>query len=160
MSVESVREFLREKAPDVTVVELERSSATMTLAAEWNVKPAQIAKSLLLRIGERNLLIVACGDSRLDNRKVKAVFGGKARMVPPEEATELTGHPVGGVCPFGLATSLPIYFDVLLKGYEEVVPAAGSTRTAIRVHPLRMATLVGAEWVDICETPTCRWEAP
>jgi prolyl-tRNA editing enzyme YbaK/EbsC (Cys-tRNA(Pro) deacylase) len=71
-------------------------------------------------------------------------------MLPAEEAAALTGHPVGGVCPFGLATPLPIYFDVMLKNYAEVVPAAGSTHSAIRIDPLRMAELVGAEWVDVC----------
>jgi prolyl-tRNA editing enzyme YbaK/EbsC (Cys-tRNA(Pro) deacylase) len=153
MSLESVRAFLAETAPDIAVVELGTSSSTMTLSAEWNIAPAQIAKTLSLRVGERNLLLVACGDSRLDNKKVKSVLGGKARMLPPEEATALTGHPVGGVCPFGLATPLPIYFDVKLKAFDEVVPAAGSTHSAIRIHPLRMAELVGAKWVDVCEDP-------
>lgn len=151
MSIESVRAFLAERAPDVTIVELARSSATATLAAEWNIKPAQIAKTLSLRVGERNLLLVTCGDSRLDNRKVKAALGGKARMLPPEEAAAMTGHPVGGVCPFGLATPLPIYCDVLLKQYDVVVPGAGSTHGAMRIDPLRMAELAGAEWVDVCE---------
>ncbi|HUA52570.1 MAG TPA: YbaK/EbsC family protein, partial [Candidatus Sulfotelmatobacter sp.] len=67
----------------------------------------------------------------------------------------LTGHPVGGVCPFGLATPLPIYCDVLLRSFDIVVPAAGSTHSAMRINPLRMAALVGAEWVDVCEaSPT------
>lgn len=153
MSLESVRAFLAETAPDIAVIELGASSSTMTLSAEWNIAPAQIAKTLSLRVGERNLLLVACGDSRLDNKKVKSVLGGKARMLPPEEAAALTGHPVGGVCPFGLATPLPIYFDVRLKAYDEVVPGAGSTHSAIRINPLRMAELVGAEWVDVCEHP-------
>jgi prolyl-tRNA editing enzyme YbaK/EbsC (Cys-tRNA(Pro) deacylase) len=150
MSLESVRAFLVEQAPDVTIVELSRSSSTMMLSAEWNIAPAQIAKTLSLRIGDRNLLVVACGDSLLDNKKVKSELGGKARMLPAEEATALTGHPAGGVCPFGLATPLPVYFDVKLKAYDEVVPAAGSTHHAMRIDPLRMAELVGAEWVDVC----------
>jgi prolyl-tRNA editing enzyme YbaK/EbsC (Cys-tRNA(Pro) deacylase) len=153
MSLESVRVFLAEAAPDIAVVELGASSSTMTLSAEWKIAPAQIAKTLSLRVGERNLLLVACGDSRLDNKKAKSALGGKARMLPPDEATALTGHPVGGVCPFGLATPLPIYFDVRLKAYDEVVPAAGSTHSAIRINPLRMAELVGATWVDVCEDP-------
>ena len=151
MSIESVRAFLAERAPDVAIVELERSSNTVALAAAWNVKPAQIAKALTLRVGDRNLMLVTCGDSRLDNKKVKAALGGKARMLPPEEASAITGHPVGGVCPFGLATPLPIYCDVLLKSYDVVVPGAGSTHSAMRINPLRMAELVGAEWVDVCE---------
>ncbi len=151
MSLESVRAFMAEKAPDIAVVELGQSSNTMTLSAEWNVKPAQIAKALSLRVGDRNLLLLACGDSRLDNKKVKSALGGKARMLPPEEATAITGHPVGGVCPFGLATPLPIYCDVLLKNYDLVVTGGGSTHSALRINPLRMAELVGAKWVDVCE---------
>jgi prolyl-tRNA editing enzyme YbaK/EbsC (Cys-tRNA(Pro) deacylase) len=153
MSLESVREFLAGAAPDVEIVELERSSSTMTLSAAWDVAPAQIAKTLSLRVGDHNVLLVACGDSRLDNRKAKAQLGGKARMLPADEATALTGHPAGGVCPFGLATPLPVYFDVRLREYAEVVPAAGSTHAALRIDPLRMAELVDAEWVDVCRDP-------
>ena len=151
MSLETVRAFLAEKAPDVTIVELGRSSSTMTLSAEWGIAPAQIAKTLSLKVGDRKLLLVACGDSRLSNQKVKVELGGKFRMLPAEEATALTGHPVGGVCPFGLATPVPIYFDVRLKAYDEVVPAAGSTHHALRISPMRMAELVAAEWVDVCD---------
>jgi prolyl-tRNA editing enzyme YbaK/EbsC (Cys-tRNA(Pro) deacylase) len=151
VSVESVRAFLAERAPDIAIVELERSSETITLAAAWNIKPAQIAKTLSLRVGGRNVLLVTCGDSRLDNRKIKAVFGGKARMLSAEEASAMTGHPVGGVCPLGLATHMPIYCDILLKGFDIVVPAAGSTHSAMRINPIRLAELAGAEWVDVCE---------
>lgn len=151
MSLESVRAFLRERAPDVTIVELESSSTTMTLSAAWGIKPAQIAKTLSVRAGDRNLLLVTCGDSRLDNRKAKAVLGGKVKMLPADQALALTGHPPGGVCPFGLATKLPVYLDVALRAYDEVVPAAGSTHAALRINPLRMAELVGAHWVDVCE---------
>jgi prolyl-tRNA editing enzyme YbaK/EbsC (Cys-tRNA(Pro) deacylase) len=150
MSLESVRAFLAEHAPDVTIVELGRSSSTMTLSADWNVAPAQIAKTLSLRAKDDNLLVVACGDSRLDNKKLKALLGAKARMLPADDAAVLTGHPAGGVCPFGLATPLPVYFDVRLKAYDEVVPAAGSTHSAIRIDPVRMAELVGGRWVDVC----------
>lgn len=151
MSLDSVRAFLRERAPDVAIVELDTSSATMTLSAAWGIKPAQIAKTLSVRAGERNLLLVTCGDSRLDNKKVKAALGGKVKMLPAEQAMALTGHPPGGVCPFGLATDLPVYLDVALRSFDEVVPAAGSTHAALRISPLRMAELVGAEWVDVCE---------
>ncbi|SED35748.1 Cys-tRNA(Pro) deacylase, prolyl-tRNA editing enzyme YbaK/EbsC [Rhizobiales bacterium GAS191] len=152
MSVESVREFLAEKAPDITIIELANSTATVILAAEGHgVEPAQIAKTLSLRVGERNLLVVTSGDARLDNKKAKAAFGGKARMLSAEEVVAVTGHPVGGVCPFGLATPLKVYCDVSLKGFEEVVPAAGSTHSALRINPMRMAELVEAEWVDVCQ---------
>ena len=152
MSLESVRTFLAEKAPDLTIVELESSTATVALAAAGHgVEPAQIAKTLSLRVGERCFLVVTCGDARLDNKKVKAAFGGKARMLSAEEVWAVTGHPVGGVSPFGLATALSVYCDVLLKAFDEVVPAAGSTHSAVRVDPVRMAELIGAEWVDVCQ---------
>ncbi len=152
MSLDSVRAFLAEQAPDIAIIELETSTATVALAAEGHgVLPAQIAKTLSLRVGDRNLLVVTRGDARLDNRKAKAALGGKPRMLSAEEVVAVTGHPVGGVCPFGLATPLPVYCDVSLKAFDEVVPAAGSTHSAVRIDPLRMAELVGAEWVDVCQ---------
>ncbi|QJP14125.1 YbaK/EbsC family protein [Starkeya sp. ORNL1] len=152
MSIESVRAFLAEKAPDIAIIELANSTATVALAAEGHgVEPAQIAKTLSLRVGGQSLLVVTRGDARLDNRKAKAAFGGKVRMLGPEEVVAVTGHPVGGVCPFGLATPLPVYCDVSLQAFDEVVPAAGSTHSAVRIDPKRMAELVGAQWVDVCQ---------
>jgi prolyl-tRNA editing enzyme YbaK/EbsC (Cys-tRNA(Pro) deacylase) len=152
MSLESVRAFFAEKAPEISVIESPQSSATVALAAEaYGVEPARIAKTLSLRVGDRVVLIVAAGTSRMDNKKVKALLGGKPKMLGVEEVAGITGHEVGGVCPFGLKTPLPIYCDLSLKAFDEVVPAAGSTHSAVRITPLRMAELVGAEWVDICE---------
>jgi prolyl-tRNA editing enzyme YbaK/EbsC (Cys-tRNA(Pro) deacylase) len=152
MSLESVRAFLAEKAPDIAIIELASSTATVALAAQGHgVTPAQIAKTLSLRVRDQDLLVVIRGDARLDNKKAKATFGGKTRMLGADEVVALTGHPVGGVCPFGLATPLPVYCDVTLKAFDEVVPAAGSTHSALRINPLRMAELVGAEWVDVCQ---------
>jgi prolyl-tRNA editing enzyme YbaK/EbsC (Cys-tRNA(Pro) deacylase) len=154
MSVESVRAFFAEKAPDIAVIESSKSSATVALAAEaYGVQPARIAKTLSLRIGERIVLIVTAGTSRMDNKKVKALFGGKPKMLGLDEVAEITGHEVGGVCPFGLKAPLPIYCDVSLRAFDEVVPAAGSTHSAVRIAPSRMAELVAAEWVDVCQTP-------
>jgi prolyl-tRNA editing enzyme YbaK/EbsC (Cys-tRNA(Pro) deacylase) len=152
MSIESVRAFFAERAPEITVIESNTSSATVALAAEaYGVEPGMIAKTLSLRVGERVILIVAAGTSRMDNKKVKAVFGGKPKMLGLEEVAEITGHEVGGVCPFGLKSPLPIYCDVSLKAFDEVVPAAGSTHSAVRITPDRMAELTAAEWVDVCE---------
>jgi prolyl-tRNA editing enzyme YbaK/EbsC (Cys-tRNA(Pro) deacylase) len=151
MSLQSVRAFFAEKAPDIAVIESHRSSATVALAAEaYGVEPARIAKTLSLRVGERVVLIVASGTARMDNRKVKALLGGKPKMLAPEEVAAITGHDVGGVCPFGLKTPLPVYCDVSLQAFDEVVPAAGSTHSAVRIAPARMAELVSAEWVDVC----------
>ena len=154
MSLASVRAFFAEKAPDITVIESTQSSATVTLAAEaYGVEPARIAKTLSLRIGERVVLIVASGTSRVDNKKVKARFGGKPKMLGIDEVAEITGHEVGGVCPFGLKAPLPVYCDLSLKVFDEVVPAAGSTHSAVRIAPSRMAELVDAEWIDVCQDP-------
>ena len=153
MSIESVRAFFAEKAPDIAVIESASSSATVTLAAEAHgVEPGRIAKTLSLRVGERVVLIVTAGTSRMDNKKVKALLGGKPKMLGLEEVAAITGHEVGGVCPFGLRTPLPIYCDVSLKAFDIVVPAAGSTHSAVRIAPARMAELVNAEWVDVCES--------
>ena len=152
MTVETVRAFLALHAPDIAILELDGSSATVELAARGHgVAPAQIAKTLSLRIKDRSLLVVTCGDARLNNRKVKDVLGGKASMLGAEEVVALTGHPVGGVCPFGLATPLPVYCDVSLRAFDEVLPAAGSTNSAMRINPDRMAALVSADWVDVCD---------
>jgi prolyl-tRNA editing enzyme YbaK/EbsC (Cys-tRNA(Pro) deacylase) len=152
MSLESVRAFLAQNAPDLEIIEMQTSTATVAQAAEAHgVEPARIAKTLSLRVGERSFLVVTSGTARLDNRKVKAAFGGKVSMLDAEQVQALTGHPVGGVCPFGLATPLQVYCDVSLKTFDEVVPAAGSIHTAVRIDPRRMAELVGADWVDVCQ---------
>jgi prolyl-tRNA editing enzyme YbaK/EbsC (Cys-tRNA(Pro) deacylase) len=158
MSIESVRAFFAEKAPDITVIESPISSATVTLAAQaYGVEPARIGKTLSLRVGGRVVLVVTSGTARMDNKKVKARFGGKPKMLDAAEVAEITGHEVGGVCPFGLKTPLPVYCDVSLQAFDEVVPAAGSTHSAVRIAPLRMAELTSAEWVDVCQVTA---EAP
>ncbi|MGB3867192.1 MAG: YbaK/EbsC family protein [Xanthobacteraceae bacterium] len=152
MSVESVRAFFQTHAPEIVVLESDKSSATVPLAAEaFGVRPEEIAKTLSLRVGERCVLVVTMGTARLDNRKARAAFGAKPRMLGAEEVAEVTGHPVGGVCPFGLKTPLPVYCDVSLKAFDVVVPAAGSTNSAVRIAPQRMAELTAAEWVDVCQ---------
>lgn len=154
MSLASVRAFFAQHAPEIEILETAGSSATVTLAAEaFGVEPARIAKTLSLRLGERVVLLVTRGDARLDNRKTKAAFGTKPRMLDLEEVAAITGHPVGGVCPFGLASPLPVYCDVSLKAFDEVVPAAGSAQSALRISPERMAALTQAEWVDVCQEP-------
>jgi prolyl-tRNA editing enzyme YbaK/EbsC (Cys-tRNA(Pro) deacylase) len=135
------------------VIESPQSSATVTLAAEaYGVEPGRIAKTLSLRVGERVVLIVASGTARMDNKKVKAQFGVKPKMLGLDEVADITGHEVGGVCPFGLKAPLPVYCDVSLRAFDVVVPAAGSTHSAVRITPERMAELTGAEWVDVCQT--------
>ena len=154
MSLESVRRFFADNAADIAVIVSDKSSATVPLAAEaYGVRPEEIAKTLSLRVGERVVLVVTCGTARLDNKKAKATFGGKPRMLGADEVEAITGHPVGGVCPFGLSAPLPVYCDVSLRAFDEVVPAAGSTHSAVRIAPARLADLTGAEWVDVCQLP-------
>ncbi|MCP1312801.1 MULTISPECIES: YbaK/EbsC family protein [unclassified Halomonas] len=151
MSIDTARGFLAEHAPDIEIIELEESTATVELAARAHgVEPGQIAKTLVMKVGEQPFLVVAAGDTRLDNAKVRERFDGKAKMLDEATVMELTSHPVGGVCPFGLATALPIYCDESLKRFDEVLPAAGSPNSAVRIAPERLATLVGAEWLDVC----------
>jgi prolyl-tRNA editing enzyme YbaK/EbsC (Cys-tRNA(Pro) deacylase) len=87
---------------------------------------------------------------------VKAMFGGKPKMLDVNEVADITGHEVGGVCPFGLKTPLPVYCDVSLKAHDIVVPAAGSTHSAVKIAPERMAELTAAEWVDVCQAPAAQ----
>ncbi|XYK81781.1 MAG: YbaK/EbsC family protein [Labrenzia sp.] len=154
MSLESVRAHLAEAAPDLEVLVTEDSSATVDLAAAAHgVEPGQIAKTLSFRVKDEVFLLVARGDARLDNKKAKAAFGGKAKMLSAEEVVEITSHPVGGVCPFGLPSPLKVYCDVSLKAYDVVIPAAGATNAAVRIAPDRMAEITSAEWVDVCQPP-------
>jgi len=151
VSLDSVRAFFAQKAPDVAVIELDVSTATVAeAAAAHGVEPGQIAKTLSLRVGDCVVLLVTAGDARLDNAKAKAAFGGKIRMLDLSEVEGVTGHPVGGVCPFGLATPLPVYCDASLKAWDVVIPAAGAIHSAVRIAPERMAALTDAEWVDAC----------
>jgi prolyl-tRNA editing enzyme YbaK/EbsC (Cys-tRNA(Pro) deacylase) len=154
MSLESVRAWLAEHAPDLPVIETKISTATVDLAAQaLGVEPGRIAKTLAIRVAERVVLVVARGDARLDNAKSKAAFGGRPRMLGAEETFALTGHPVGGVCPFGLAEPLPVYCDVSLQAFDVVYPAAGSLNTSVKVTPERLAELVSLGWVDVCRLP-------
>ena len=152
MSLASVRAQLAEVAPDIVILEHRVSTATVAeAAAAHDVEPGRIAKTLSLKIGGRVVLLVVRGDARLDNRKAKEAFGGKASMVAADEVVALTGHPVGGVCPFGLPTPLPVYCDVSLQDFDEVVPAAGAINASLRIAPARLAALTGARWVDVCQ---------
>lgn len=154
MSLESVRAWLRDHAPDLPIIETEASTATVLEAADaLGVAPGQIAKTLALRIDGGIVLLVTRGDTRLDNQKTKAAFGARPRMLDAEETFAVTGHRVGGVCPFGLATPLPVYCDESLKVFDVVYPAAGSLNSSVRIAPSRLANLVGAAWIDICRLP-------
>ena len=151
MSLESVRAWLAEHAPDLPLIEVEESTATVDSAAQaLGVEPGRIAKTLAVRAGEHLFLLVTRGDARLDNRKCKDALGARPRMLGADETLELTGHPVGGVCPFGLKSPLPVYLDVSLKAFDVVYPAGGSLNTSVEVSTDRLFDLVAERWVDLC----------
>ena len=154
MSLESVKAWLAGHAPDVRLIEAHGSTATVLDAAETlGVEPGRIAKTLTVRVGGATFLLVTRGDARLSNAKCKAELGGRPRMLGAEETLALTGHPVGGVCPFGLATEVSVYVDVSLRPYSTVFPAAGSRNASAELTPQRLFDLVGERWVDLCTLP-------
>ena len=154
MSLQSVRAWLAQNAPDLPLIEVEESTATVETAAKaLGVEPGRIAKTLAVRAGDHLFLLVARGDARLDNRKCKDALGARPRMLGPDETLELTGHPVGGVCPFGLKTPLPVYLDVSLQAFDVVYPAGGSLNTSVEVSTQRLFELVAERWVDLCRLP-------
>jgi prolyl-tRNA editing enzyme YbaK/EbsC (Cys-tRNA(Pro) deacylase) len=154
MTLASVRAWLSEHAPDLPLIEARETTATVETAAKaLGVEPGRIAKTLAIRAGEETFLLVARGDARLDNGKAKKEFGSRPRMLDAEETLALTGHPVGGVCPFGLATDLPIYLDVSLQSFDVVYPAGGSLNAAVEVATDRLFELVGKRWVDMMRLP-------
>lgn len=154
MSLASVRDDLAARAPDLTVLVTDDSTATVQLAAEVHgVEPGQIAKTLCIRIRDEEVLLVTRGDARLDNQKSKSAFGGRPRMLGAEDVLRLTSHQVGGVCPFGLPAPLPIFLDASLKIYDLVIPAGGDTHASVKLTVDRLADLCGNQWVDACQLP-------
>ena len=152
MSIASVRAFFQAHQIDMPIVELESITSTVALAAQAHgVEPGRIAKTLAFKLADGKVFLLAArGDARIDNAKFKAAFG-KGKMLALEEVEALTGHPVGGVCPFGLATPLPVYLDRSLLAFDEVLPAAGSVNSALRISPQFMAELTQGQWVDACQ---------
>ncbi|WP_421762283.1 YbaK/EbsC family protein [Devosia sp.] len=154
MSLESVKADLAARAPDLMVIVTDTSTATVQLAAEVHgVAPGQIAKTLAIRVGDEEFLLVTRGDARLSNAKAKQAFGGRPRMLGAEDVLRLTSHQVGGVCPFGLPAPIKIYCDVSLKIYDEVIPAGGDTHASVRLPVSRLVALCGNTWADACDVP-------
>lgn len=153
MTIEAVRAYLGQFGVDGRIRELALSSATVALAAEaLNVAPERIAKTLSFAMNDSALLIVAAGDARIDNAKFKSVFGMKARMLSSEEALKLTGHAVGGVCPFALPKAVRVYLDISLKRFTTVFPACGSSNSAAEFSCEELERFSSAQgWVDVCK---------
>lgn len=155
MSIEKVRDFFREKNREKDVLEFEVSSATVELAAlAVGVEPARIAKTLSFHGTAENgcILIVTAGDKKIDNSKYKHLFGIKAKMLSPQEVSALTGHEIGGVCPFANPPHVTTYLDESLKRFETVFPACGSSNSAIELTCSELAEYShAAGWIDVCK---------
>ncbi len=155
MSIEEGRAYFRQYGMEDKILEFEGSSATVDLAAmALGVEGARIAKTLSFRTPDGCLLVLTAGDARVDNRKYKLRFGMKPKMLSAEEVPALVGHPVGGVCPFGIRPGVPVYLDVSLRRFETVFPAAGSGNSAIELDLDELWRFSNArDWVDVCSIP-------
>lgn len=154
MAIEKVKAYFKEYGLENRIRELETSSATVELAAEaLNCEPCRIAKTLSFMVNERPILIVTAGDAKIDNAKYKAQFSAKAKMLTPEEAQELIGHAVGGVCPFAVNEGVEVYLDVSLKRFITVFPACGSSNSAIELTIEELEKFSGyTAWIDVCKS--------
>lgn len=153
MSIQRVKEYFSQKGIADRIMEFPVSSATVVLAAQaLGCEPCRIAKTLSFAANGGALLVVAAGDARIDNAKFKAQFGVKATMLKPEQAAELVGHAVGGVCPFAVNDGVPVYLDASLKRFATVYPACGSANSAIEMGLEELQSLSGSTaWVDVCK---------
>lgn len=153
MAIEKVREYFKTKGMEDRIQEFEVSSATVALAAQaLGCDENRIAKTLSFHVEEKVVLIVAAGDAKIDNPKYKAFFGAKAKMLAFEEAEELIGHAVGGVCPFAVNEGVEVYLDESLKRFETIFPACGSSNSAIELTINELEQHSGfISWIDVCK---------
>lgn len=156
MAIEKVREYFEKLGIADRILEFDVSSATVELAAQaLNCEPCRIAKTLSFMLEDGAILVVAAGDAKVDNTKYKAEFGKKAKMLTPDEAEQLIGHAVGGVCPFAVNDGVKVYLDVSLKRFKTVFPACGSSNSAIELTTEELEKYSGfTKWVDVCKA----WE--
>ena len=155
MSIEKARDCLRRYGVEDRIQEFDVSSATVELAAAaLGVDGARIAKTLSFKKDDTCVLVVAAGDARIDNRKFKDTFGCKAKMLTPDEVLSMVGHAVGGVCPFGRNTGVPVWLDETLRRFDSVFPAAGSSNSALELSLDELFAFSEASgWVDVCRLP-------
>ncbi len=153
MSIQAVKEYFRPLGREKDILELDASSATVELAAKaLGCEGARIAKTLSFLVDEKAVLVVCAGDGKVDNARFKAQFHQKAKMLTPEQAEEMVGHKVGGVCPFGVKPGVEVYLDVSLKRFDIVYPACGSANSAIALTCEELEEYSHARgWVDVCK---------
>lgn len=152
MSIENVREYLKQHGKDHAIIILDDSSATVELAAKaLHTETMRIAKSLSFMVKDKAVIMVCAGDCRIDNHKYKEYFHVKARMLKPDEVEKYTNHPIGGVCPFAVPETTSVYLDVSLQRFDYFYPACGSRNSAIRLTCGEITKLVPqATWIDVC----------
>ena len=153
MAIEKVKEFFASYGISDRIREFDTSSATVELAANaLGCEPCRIAKTLSFAVNGSPVLIVTAGDAKIDNPKYKSQFGTKAKMLTPDEAVELVGHAVGGVCPFAVRSGVTVYLDVSLKRFETVFPACGSSSSAIELTIDELEKYSSfVSWIDVCK---------
>ena len=152
MSIESVKNHFAQQGLDLKIIEFGESTATVDLAAQAiGCQPAQIAKTMGFQLKDQAIVIVSKGDARIDNKKFKATFETKAKMIRFDDVEEVTGHPAGGVCPFGLKDGVGIYLDESLKEFETVYPAGGTPNSAVKIGVNELANVTAGAWVDVCK---------
>lgn len=151
MSIASVKKHFTDQNLPLDVIEMTTSTATVELAAAaLGVEPARIAKTMAFRLKAYDILILAKGDVRIDNQKYKAYFNEKAKFISAEEVEAATGHPVGGVCPFGLIKPIKIYLDESLKVFDYVFPAGGGANTTVKIDVNYLQDVTSGIWIDVC----------
>lgn len=156
MSIEKVKKHFKQYNIEEKILEFPVSSATVELAAHaLNTEPCRIAKTLSFSVNESPILVVAAGDTKVDNKKYKAFFGAKAKMLSPDEVVKKIGHAIGGVCPFAINDGVKVYLDESLKRFETIFPACGSSNSAIELTPedLEKYSCSFVEWIDVCKLP-------
>lgn len=153
MAIEAVKEYFANYGMEDRILEFDVSSATVELAAQAvGCEPCRIAKTLSFLVDGKPVLIVVAGDAKIDNSKYKARFKTKAKMLKPDQAEEMTGHAVGGVCPFAVNEGVSVYLDESLKRFTTVFPACGSSNSAIELTPEELEKYSGyISWVDVCK---------
>lgn len=152
MSIHSVKAYFKEHSLPLEVIETNVSTATVELAAAaLGVEPAMIAKTMAFRLKEEDILILTKGDVRIDNKKFRNHFGEKAKFISTDEVEAVTGHPVGGVCPFGLIRPLKIFLDSSLKVFDYVFPAGGAANTAVKINVDYLKEITNGTWVSVSD---------
>ncbi|MPW24318.1 YbaK/EbsC family protein [Alkalibaculum sp. M08DMB] len=156
MSIEEVRGFLQQYGKAKDILEMNDSTATVELAAQaLGIEPARIAKSISLQDGDSGMIVVVAGDAKIDNKKFKEEFGFKAKMLTPKDTLSITGHPVGGVCPFALPKNVKVFLDESMKRFATMYPACGSHNSAIEVTLIELEQYSQSrKWIDVSKIVT------